>query len=159
MDFLVKLFNDNPKFKALSFSLLWLLMLLVFTYTPLFSAMIHVNGSVMVEYFKMESQMIAMIVNFGLVFMLVIDSWGTNQYQEIWQQILNYLSFFLVIGIYWHSQYCQQGLNDNLEFFLSWKGCSLVMHFVLLIILLVSKSCSVYRSYDLEYDKAQVEFE
>lgn len=159
MSFLVKIFNKNPKVKAVSFSLLWLLMLLVFTYTPLFSAMIHVNGDVMVEYFRMESQKIAMIVNFGLVFMLVVDSWGANQDQEIWQQIMNYLSFFLVIGIYWHSQYCQQELNENLECFLSWKGCSFMMHFVLLIILLISKSCSVYRSYNLEYDKAQVEFD
>lgn len=158
MTTIVKWFNDNPKIKATTFSALWLMMLLVFTYTPLFSAMIHVNGKFMAEYFKMESQMISMVVNFGLVFMLTIDSWGTNQEQTVWQQILNYLSFFLVIGIYWHSQYCQQEINGNLEWFLSWEGCSIVMHVMLLGILLISKSCSVYKSSSLEYDKAQEEF-
>ena len=159
MNMVNKWLDSYPKVKAGMYSGSWLLLMLFFTYTPLFSAMIHVDASVMVEYLKMESQMISMVVNFGLVFMIVIDSWCVQQELSVGQHFINYLSFFLVLGIYWHSRYCCSGVNDNLEGILSWQGCSLVMHLLLLALLFWTKLSTVYKSSTVDYDRVMLEFQ
>lgn len=151
-------FIGHPRWRAFCFSTLWLSLLLFFTYTPLASALIHSDMSFMTEYTRMQCQMIAMVVNFGLVFMLIVDAWGAKQVQEVWQQICNFLSFFLVIGIYWHSSICFHDELGNYICILNRRGLALLLHVILLALLLCSKTHSLYQSYVKEIDKPQQEF-
>lgn len=158
MNIVVTWFDDNPKFKAICFSILWLTLLLFFTYTPLVSALVHADMNFFKEYTSMQCHTIAMVVNFGLVFMLVVDAWGANMSQSVWQQVLSYLSFFLVIGIYWHSKECINDNLENLSYFLKWNHLAFVMHIVLIMLLLISKTYSVYKTSAEDVDKTRFEF-
>lgn len=110
------------------------------------------------EYTAMQCHTIAMVVNFGLVFMLVVDSWGANLSQAVWQQVFSYLSFFLVIGIYWHSKECINENLDNLTYVLNWNHLAFAMHIVLITLLLISKTYSLYQSSTEDVDKPRQEF-
>lgn len=158
MNTVVIWFGNNPKIKALCFSMLWLTLLLFFTYTPLVSALVHADMNFFTVYTNMQCHTIAMVVNFGLVFMLVVDAWGVNMSQDVWQQVLNYLSFFLVIGIYWHSKECINDELGNLSCLLKWSHLAFAMHLVLIMLLLVSKTYSVYKSSVEDVDKTSYEF-
>lgn len=149
--------QEHEFWRALLYSLVWITLLLFFTYTPLFSAAVHVSSSFMKAYYDSQSHIIAMAVNFGLVFMLVVDAWGAGQDVNPLQQVANYMSFFLVIGIYWHARSCQLNTNGNLWGVLGWGGFGVFLHVFLLIILLGSKTWSLYCSINEEGEKASEE--
>lgn len=56
----------------------WLMLLVLFTYTPIFAELFKENGNVLCIYFKMQKEDIALFVNIGLLGMVMIDYFGTK---------------------------------------------------------------------------------
>lgn len=75
-------------------ALAWLLLLVLFTYTPIIAAMFMNNGSVVVSYFESQHLAISLFVNLGLLGMVLID------YFSVYPTIDGRIALVLSIGVF-----------------------------------------------------------
>lgn len=79
MDFKGEMEGFIRKNKRYVLSVLWLLLIILFTYTPLVSVGLKVDEVFADAYCNNQCGWIAMFVNFGLLLMVVFDYWGTGK--------------------------------------------------------------------------------
>lgn len=61
------------------YAIAYMLLLFVFSYTSILNAVLNQQISVQEEYFASQSLWFSSMVNFGLLFMVMIDYYGTNK--------------------------------------------------------------------------------
>lgn len=56
----------------------WLMLIMLFTYTPIFAELLKAKGNILCAYYNMQKEDIALFVNIGLLGMVMIDYFGTK---------------------------------------------------------------------------------
>lgn len=124
-------------------ALMWLLLLVIFTYTPILVSLLLNNGSVMEAYFNSQHQAISLFINLGLLGMVLID------YFSVFPSIDGKMVVYLSIGvlalfvIYVHSGIIFYGNGYLYKGIINNQWLSVTAHIILLLIVLYIKYLSL----------------
>lgn len=109
-------------------SISWLILIVLFTYTPLVHHVLKISDVPFVdEYCNNQQCGISLLVNLGLLLMVVFDYIGAGKHSTTKLLLLVLCAVFVVFGIYLHtgafvaeelSQYICPISNDNFSLFL-----------------------------------------
>lgn len=69
----------NENINKWCYAIAYMLLLFIFSYTSILNAVLHQQLSAQEEYFACQSLWFFSIVNFGLLFMVMLDYYGTNK--------------------------------------------------------------------------------
>ena len=146
------------KYKRYILSVLWLLLMILFTYTPLVAAGLKVNEVFADAYCNNQCAWIAMLVNFGLLLMVVFDYWGTGK-QPTWNlYISSIVGLAIAALICGHTGlYVQDELSD-FKFPINDYRCAYVLHLIFFAILLYIKVKSMDEDVPIEDQIVQEEY-
>jgi hypothetical protein len=115
-------------------TLFWLMLLVLFTYTPIFAELFKINGNVLCAYYKMQKEDIALFVNIGLLGMVMIDYFGTKFAINGFRTLLLFFGIVAVFVIYVHSGIMDSNTGDNYAKIVNNNYLSMIAHVVLLLI-------------------------
>lgn len=124
-------------------ALMWLSLLVIFTYTPILVSLLLNNGSVMEAYFNSQHQAISLFINLGLLGMVLID------YFSVFPSIDGKMVVYLSIGvlalfvIYVHSGIIFYGNGYLYKGIINNQWLSVTAHIILLLIILYIKYLSL----------------
>lgn len=124
-------------------ALMWLSLLVIFTYTPILVSLLLNNGSVMEAYFNSQHQAISLFINLGLLGMVLID------YFSVFPSIDGKMVVYLSIGvlalfvIYVHSGIIFYGNGYLYKGIINNQWLSVTAHIILLLIVLYIKYLSL----------------
>jgi len=130
---------EASKSRLYLLALLWVLFLVIFTYTPILLSAALIDGSFSQTYFSNQSHFIAFLVNIGLVLMLFFDfhvSRKTAHNFFIWLMLLGILFSAIIYG---HSRIAITNQLEKFVFPFGWQGVSFVFHSLFLVILVFLK--------------------
>ena len=120
-------------------SLLWLVLIIFFTYTSLIHEILKTDGLSVLEYCQAQHKGISMIVNFGLLAMVVFDYIGAAKKMSVSLVVGILIAAFLVFAMYTHTGIRLS--NEILEY--RYPICedhlSMVLHIIFFVILLIIK--------------------
>lgn len=115
-------------------ALAWVLLLVIFTYTPIVAAAFMKEGDVLAEYFKSQHHAIALFVNIGLLGMVLID------YFSVYPTVDGRLAIILSVGvlalfvIYIHAGIVFYDKGSLYKGIINNRWLSVAAHIVLLLI-------------------------
>ena len=69
----------NENINKWRYAIAYMLLLFIFSYTSILNAVLHQQLSAQEEYFACQSLWFSSMVNFGLLFMVMLDYYGTNK--------------------------------------------------------------------------------
>lgn len=112
----------------------WLMLLVLFTYTPVFAESFKENGDILGAYYKMQKEDIALFVNIGLLGMVMVDYFSTKLAINAVRTLLLFFGIIAVFVIYVHSgiMFSETG-NDYIKI-VNNNYLSIIAHVVLLLI-------------------------
>ena len=138
-DFLYGMENFVRKNKRYVLSVLWLLLIVLFTYTPLVSAGLKVDVVFADTYCRNQYDWIAMFVNFGLLLMVVFDYWGTGKRPTTVLWAWSIVASAIVMAIFAHTgMYVRKELTAYVHPFSDYR-LSYILHLAFFGILLYIK--------------------
>ena len=132
---------DYDSLQRWLYAVTWIFFLLFFAYTSLFFTLVKESETFLAafkdEYFKLEASYSYIFINFGLLAMLVFDylflNKSTKQMKRLTICIM--ISFFLIIGIYFHAiNFCSENAYGLLKFLADSKF-AIILNFIYLCIL------------------------
>lgn len=112
----------------------WLMLLVLFTYTPIFAELFKENGNVLCIYYKMQKEDIALFVNIGLLGMVMIDYFGTKFAINAFRTLLLFFGIVAIFVIYVHSGIMFSNAGDGYTKIVNNNYLSIIAHVVLLFI-------------------------
>lgn len=112
----------------------WLMLLVLFTYTPIISAMLVKDGNALIEYINNQHQAISLFVNLGMLGMVLIDYFGALPSIDGKTTILLSMGVLALFVIYVHSGIIYGGNGYLYRCVINNKWLSIVAHIVFLFI-------------------------
>ena len=119
---------------VISRTLFWLMLLVLFTYTPIFAELFKDEGNVLSLYYKIQKEDIALFVNIGLLGMVMIDYFGTKFALNVFRTLLLFFGIVAIFVIYVHSGIMDSNTGDRYIPIVNNNFLSLIAHAVLLLI-------------------------
>ncbi|MDR2424455.1 MAG: hypothetical protein LBD59_06990 [Prevotellaceae bacterium] len=133
-----------------AYSFLWVSFVLFFVYASIVSSIFMKDKSFTEEYLKLQSNIPAMFVNFGVMFMLVIDNLWNRYTENRYFLLLVVFSMFIIMALYGHAQaYFDNSRNYISLIKKSWISYLLQGLFVLILLISKYKTIEIIKD-DLE---------
>lgn len=134
--------------RVIAKTVFWLMLLVLFTYTPLFAEMLKTEGNVLCAYYCMQKEGIALFVNIGLLGMVMIDYFGTKFDINGFRTSLLFLGIIAIFVIYFHSGIMNSNTGDEYVKIVNNNFMSIISHIVLLMIVGYFKFISLMKPVD-----------
>lgn len=115
-------------------TLFWLLLLVLFTYTPIFAEMFKKGGDILCAYYMMQKENIALFVNIGILGMVIIDYFGTKLAINGFRTLLLFFGIVAIFVIYIHSGIMYSNAGNDYIKIVNNNCLSMIAHAVLLVI-------------------------
>lgn len=112
----------------------WIMLLVLFTYTPIFAELFKEGGDVFCAYYKMQKEDIALFVNIGLLGMVMIDYFGTKFAISGLRTLLLFFGIVAVFVINVHSRIMDSNTGYLYTKIVNNNYLSIIAHAVLLLI-------------------------
>lgn len=120
-------------------SVLWLILIVLFTYTSLVHEFLKKEGLSIEEYCNNQHCGISMIVNLGLLGMVVFDYIGAAKRITNGLVVKILFATFLIYSMYVHTGILLSGSIEDYKYPLCEKWLSIVLHAFFFVILLIIK--------------------
>lgn len=134
--------------RVIAKTVFWLMLLVLFTYTPLFAEMLKTEGNVLCVYYCMQKEGIALFVNIGLLGMVMIDYFGTKFDINGFRTSLLFLGIIAIFVIYFHSGIMNSNTGDEYVKIVNNNFMSIIAHIILLMIVGYFKFISLMKPVD-----------
>lgn len=116
-------------------ALAWLLLLVLFTYTPIIAAMFMNNGSVVDSYYESQHMAISLFVNLGLLGMVLIDYFSVYPTIDWRVALVLSIGVFATFVIYVHCGIIYHGKGYLYKYIINNIWLSPISHCVLLAVI------------------------
>lgn len=130
--------SDNSlKMKVMNVlkALAWLLLLVLFTYTPIVAAMFMNNGSVVDSYFESQHLAISLFVNLGLLGMVLIDYFSVSPTIDWRVALILSIGVFATFVVYVHCGIIHDEKGYLYKYIINNRWLSPLFHCVLLTVI------------------------
>ena len=142
--------HRNTRTGRVAYSCLWVGFVLFFVYASIVSSIFLNDKSFTAEYLKLQSNIPAMFVNFGMIFMLVIDNFWHEYADNKYFLLLVVASVFVIMALYGHAQcYFDNSKNYIPLIKESWISYLLQSLFILTLLIARYKTIEIIKD-DLE---------
>ena len=94
-------------------ALIWLAFILFFTYSGLFVIAVQIDANLIQIYYNIQCRLVSVFVNFGLLFMLVIDYLLSDKKKHSRLLVMCLICFFIIVGLYGHAKFHETGKLDR----------------------------------------------
>lgn len=129
-------------------ALAWLLLLVIFTYTPVLYALFLKESCLWTEYFTLQGGAFALFVNIGVLGMVMIDFFSVRPSLDASEAVLVFASIFFVFIIYFHSSMVLNGEVAVYKPIINNRWLSPVAHLCFLLIVWYFKFLSIRKPKD-----------
>lgn len=134
---------EAGKWQYYLLSLAWVVLMIFFTYTAIFSEALLADHFFGTAHWHNQSSLISMFVNCGLLLMIIFDYMVAGKRMSSRVVLMMMIGILFAIGVYGHSMILNGNRLSNYDWPLNWWNLSKALHGGFLLILLWLKERAI----------------